>query len=433
MRISSQDLYQQSQKHMPGGVNSPVRAFQSVGGTPVFINNAKGAYLYSVEQKAYIDLVCSWGAVILGHADQQQINDIQQQLVQGLSYGAPTEAELQMAKKIQEFMPGAEKVRMTNSGTEAVMSAIRLARGVTGRNRILKFTGTYHGHADALLVQSGSGGLTLGIPNSAGVTTHAVEDTLTASFNDANEAEQVFQQYAGTIAAVIIEPIAGNMGFVRATPDFLQRLRELCDLHKSLLIFDEVMTGFRVASGGVQELVGIRPDITTLGKVIGGGLPVGALTGSAEIMDHLAPSGPVYQAGTLSGNPVAMRSGLAVLQQIQDAPDFYTQLNQQSLYLTQGLKQLAEHYGLPLLTDSAGGMWGFFFTKSARVTNLAEVQQADQHLFRQFFHHMLELGVYLPPSMFEACFISRCHDRHIMDTVLNKAEDALKALRSARP
>lgn len=391
----SHALFVEAQKVIPGGVNSPVRAFKGVGGEPIFFKQANGAYLIDEDTQRYIDYVCSWGAIILGHAHPTVTEALQTAINNGLSFGAPTGIEVAMAQKISTLMPNIESIRMVNSGTEATFSAIRLARGFTQRDKIVKFEGCYHGHADALLVKAGSGTLTLGIPSSAGVPRACAQDTLTATFNDLDSVTQLFEQYGNTIAAIIVEPVAGNMNCVLPQSGFLAGLRQICDQYGSLLIFDEVMTGFRVALGGAQSLYSVKPDLTTLGKVIGGGLPVGALGGRKDIMNYLAPLGPVYQAGTLSGNPIAMTAGLTVLNLISQQADFYQKLHQRAQQLTQGLVERAETAGIPMRATVVGGMFGLFFDDIIR--------------FKQFFHAMLAEGIYLAPSAFEAGFITAQH------------------------
>ena len=416
----SEQLFNAARQHIPGGVNSPVRAFKSVSGVPVFFKKAKGAYLYDSAGKKYIDYVGSWGPMIAGHAHADVIRAVQETAADGLSFGAPTEIETRMANKICELMPAIEKVRMVSSGTEAAMSAIRLARGYTGRDQLLKFEGCYHGHADSLLVKAGSGALTLGVPTSPGVPADLARHTLTLPFNDGEAVKRVFAERGERIAAVIVEPIAGNMNCVPGTPDFLRTLRAVCDEYQSVLIFDEVMTGFRVALGGAQSIYRITPDLTVLGKVIGGGMPVGAFGGKGAIMDHIAPDGPVYQAGTLSGNPVAMAAGLATLRLIS-APSFFASLSAKTEKLVNGLKEKAAAAAIPLATNRAGGMFGFFFSGEESVTRFAQVMQCDNARFNQFFHGMLKAGVYLAPSPYEAGFISNAHDDGDIDMTLDRA------------
>jgi len=423
---TSEQLYREALHFMPGGVNSPVRAFGGVSGTPVFIRRAKGAYLFDVDEKKYIDYIGSWGPMIAGHAHPSVLQAVINSVQNGLSFGAPTPAEIQLAKKISERISSMEQMRMVNSGTEATMTAIRLARGFTGRQKIIKFAGCYHGHVDALLVQAGSGILTLGVPGSAGVPESVVRDTLVADFNSLDSVQVLFEKYPGEIAAIIVEPVAGNMNCVLPQPGFLAGLRELCDRYQALLIFDEVMTGFRVAAGGAQALFNIKPDLTTLGKIIGGGLPVGACGGRADIMQHLAPVGDVYQAGTLSGNPVAMAAGLANIT-LTDHPKFYESLENITKKLVLGLCELAQANGIPFNGVAVGGMFGMFFSAEL-PNNLAEVKRSDVKLFQRFFHNMLQRGVYLAPSAFEAGFVSAAHTDAIIQQTLLSAEDSLKRL-----
>lgn len=404
----SQELYQQAQAVIPGGVNSPVRAFKGVGGEPVFFKQGKGAYLTDVDGHEYIDYVGSWGPLILGHCHLNVISAVEQALHQGMSFGAPVELEIELAKKIISLMPAIEKIRMVNSGTEATMTAIRLARGFTNKNKIIKFNGCYHGHSDGLLVKAGSGLLTLGIPSSPGVPESVTEHTLAADYNDLEQTTALFDKYQNEIAAIIVEPVAGNMGFVVPKPEFLQGLRHLCDKHNAVLIFDEVMTGFRVALGGAQAHYQIEPDLTTLGKVIGGGMPVGALGGKSEIMDYLAPVGPVYQAGTLSGNPLAMAAGLATLTELEK-PGVYKGLSDTTSQLVQALKEVMISLDVPFWANSMGGMFGFCFNSKHEIDNYADVASSNDKRFNAFFHGMLEQGVYFAPSMFEAGFVSTAH------------------------
>jgi len=412
----SEELFQEAQTMIPGGVNSPVRAFKGVGGSPIFFKQGKGAHLTDVDGRDYIDYVGSWGPLILGHCHPAVIAAVTDVLQLGMSFGAPTELELQLAHEIIECMPSIEKIRMVNSGTEATMTAIRLARGVTGRNKIIKFNGCYHGHSDSLLVKAGSGVLTLSIPSTPGIPASIAEQTLVANFNDLEETARLFEQYGDDIAGVIVEPIAGNMGFVLPDPGFLSGLRALCDTHQALLIFDEVMTGFRVALGGAQSIYKITPDMTTLGKIIGGGMPVGAIGGRASVMSHLAPEGPVYQAGTLSGNPLAMAAGLATLQQLRQ-PDFYEQLSNKTATLIAGLSEVCHKNNVPFSGASLGGMFGFCFNENQKIRNIQDVAASDETLFRKFYHGMLAQGVYLAPSMYEAGFVSSAHtDRDIHQT-----------------
>lgn len=410
-------LYADAQTVIPGGVNSPVRAFKSVGGTPIFIRKADGAYLYDVDGKAYIDYVGSWGPMLLGH-NHPAIKDAVVSAVQnGLSFGAPTEIEVIMAHKITELMPNIESVRMVNSGTEATMSAIRLARGYTQRDKIIKFEGCYHGHADCLLVKAGSGALTFGQPNSPGVPADFAKHTLTCDFNNLTSVRAAFEQYPDEIACVIVEPVAGNMNCILPNPDFLPGLRQLCDEFGALLIIDEVMTGFRVALAGAQSHYDVVPDLTCLGKIIGGGMPVGAFGGKQEIMNALAPTGPVYQAGTLSGNPVAMAAGLACLNELTQV-GIYPRLNELTERLANGLLNAAKATGIPLVVNYVGGMFGLFFTNADSVTCYQDAVNCDVDRFKQFFHLMLEEGIYLAPSAFEAGFMSVAHtDENIQHTI----------------
>ena len=400
----SEDLFEQAQKYIPGGVNSPVRAFRGVGGTPVFFNHAEGAYLYDEDGKRYIDYIGSWGPMILGHSDPRIKAALHAQVDLGVGYGAPTAIETEMAKKVCELVPSIELVRMVNSGTEATMSAIRLARGYTGRDKIVKFEGCYHGHVDSLLVKAGSGALTLGVPNSPGIPASLAEHTITLTYNDIDSVRETFKEIGDQVAAIIVEPVAGNMNCIPPVPGFLEGLREVCDEHGAVLIFDEVMTGFRVSLGGAQGYYGITPDLTALGKVIGGGLPVGAFGGKREIMEHISPLGPVYQAGTLSGNPLAMTAGLTTLNAISE-PGFHDKLIEKTNKVRDGFKAAADEAGIPLTVQSAGAMFGFFFTKEASVTRFDQVMECDVERFKKFFQGMLAEGVYLAPSAFEAGFV----------------------------
>ncbi|WP_133129247.1 glutamate-1-semialdehyde 2,1-aminomutase [Legionella yabuuchiae] len=422
----SHDLFLAAKALIPGGVNSPVRAFKGVGGEPLFFKQGTGAYLVDVDNNRYIDYVGSWGPLILGHCHPRVIEAVSAVLNNGMSFGAPTELEIQLAQKITGLMPAIEKIRMVNSGTEATMTAIRLARGYTGKRKVIKFNGCYHGHSDGLLVKAGSGVLTLGIPATPGIPDSITEHTLTADFNHLDQVSHLFEQFKDDIAAVIVEPIAGNMGFVRPKPDFLSGLRALCNDYNAVLIFDEVMTGFRVGINGAQGHYGIVPELTTLGKVIGGGMPVGAIGGKAEIMDYLAPEGPVYQAGTLSGNPLAMAAGLATLSELE-RPGFYEQLNELSAALISALDSVAKAYDIPFCGAAIGGMFGFCFTDQANVFDFNDVAASNESLFRHFFHGMLKEGVYFAPSMFEAGFVSSAHGldeiqytKHAADVVLRK-------------
>jgi glutamate-1-semialdehyde 2,1-aminomutase len=427
MRMSkSTELFNRAQSIIPGGVNSPVRAFNGVGGGPLFIQKAQDAYIYDVDDKQYIDYVGSWGPMILGHNHPAIKKAVIDAAENGLSFGAPTEIEIIMAEKVQQLVPSMQQVRMVSSGTEATMSAIRLARGYTNRDKILKFEGCYHGHADSLLVKAGSGALTLGQPSSPGIPADFAKHTLTANFNDIDSVKALFEEYPDQISCIIVEPVAGNMNCIPPADGFLQGLRDICDQYKALLIFDEVMTGFRVALGGAQAHYNIKPDLTTLGKVIGGGMPVGAFGGSHEVMQFIAPTGPVYQAGTLSGNPIAMHAGLAALTAL-DSPE-YAQLAIKTKQLAEGLKQAAQETGVNLAVNYAGGMFGFFFTDAPEVTNFQQVCACDVEKFKKFFHLMLEEGVYLAPSAFEAGFLSLAHTDQDINNTLIAAKKAFSQL-----
>ncbi len=422
-------LFERAQKVIPGGVNSPVRAFGSVGGIPRFISQASGAYIHDTEGKKYIDYIGSWGPMLLGHAHPEVIAAVQVAAEHGLSFGAPTELEVQMAELICSIVPSIESVRMCSSGTEATMSAIRLARGYTGRDDILKFEGCYHGHSDALLVKAGSGALTLGVPSSPGIPSDFAKHTLTLPFNDEAAVRTLFAERGDSLACIIVEPIAGNMNFVEPLPGYLQTLRELCTKHGTVLIFDEVMTGFRVALGGAQEKYDVTPDLTTLGKVIGGGMPVGAFGGKQQIMQQIAPAGPIYQAGTLSGNPIAMSAGIKTLQLLQ-APGFHDDLHAKTGRLLNGLKQAADEAGVPFCVAHAGGMFGFFFSEAEKVTSFDDVMACNIDHFKAFFHHMLDAGVYLAPSAFEAGFSSAAHSDDDIAQTISAAKVAFSAIAS---
>lgn len=425
----SEQLFAQAQQHIPGGVNSPVRAFKGVGGTPIFFDHAKGAYAYDVDGNRYIDYVGSWGPMILGHSAPEILDAVRAQMENGLSFGAPTGIETEMANEVCKLFPSIDMVRMANSGTEATMSAIRLARGFTGRDKLVKFEGCYHGHSDSLLVKAGSGMLTLGVPTSPGVPASVAEHTVTLNYNDLDSVKECFAQIGDQIACVIIEPVAGNMNCIPPSKSFLQGLRELCTVHGIVLIFDEVMSGFRAALGGAQQYYGITPDMTCLGKVIGGGLPVGAFGGKREIMEHLAPLGPVYQAGTLSGNPLAMAAGLAMLKAIQQ-PGFYQQLNDRVQQLLNGLQATAEQHGIAFTHNSAGSMFGIFFTELDQVSCFKDVaEQCDGERFNRFFHGMLEQGVYLAPSAFEAGFMSIAHTEEDIQHTIDAASVVMASLK----
>ncbi len=413
-------LFERAVKVIPGGVNSPVRAFNGVGGTPPFIDRAEGAYLVDVDGKRYIDYVGSWGPMITGHAHPEIVSAVIETVKQGLSFGAPCRLEVELAERICELMPSIDLVRMTCSGTEATMSAIRLARGFTGRDKIVKFEGCYHGHADSLLVKAGSGALTLGVPSSPGVPAALADHTMTLEYNNPGQVEQLFAEIGDEIACVIVEPVAGNMNCVPPVSGFLQTLRDCCDAADSVLIFDEVMTGFRVDLGGAQARYGVRPDLTTLGKVIGGGMPVGAFGGREEIMNHIAPLGPVYQAGTLSGNPVAMAAGLRNLE-ILSRPGFFEDLDRRTERLVEGLLDAAEANGVALRANRVGAMFGLFFTEQEQVSRFSEVSACDIELFRRFFHGMLDRGVNLAPSAYEAGFVSAMHGAAEIDQTIEAA------------
>ncbi|MEE4291301.1 MAG: glutamate-1-semialdehyde 2,1-aminomutase [Cycloclasticus sp.] len=420
-------LFEQAQQSIPGGVNSPVRAFKGVGGDPIFIDHANGAYIVDTNDKQYIDYVGSWGPMVLGHSHPDVVRAVQKAAEKGLSFGAPTIIETTMAEKVCQLVPSIEKVRMVSSGTEATMSAIRLARGFTGRDNIIKFEGCYHGHSDSLLVKAGSGALTFGVPSSPGVPASLADHTLTLPYNDTEAVTQLLQTNGDSIACIIVEPVAGNMNCIPPEAGFLECLRQLCNQYGIVLIFDEVMSGFRVALGGAQQLYGVKPDLTTLGKVIGGGMPVGAFGGRADIMAQLAPDGPVYQAGTLSGNPIAMSAGLVTLELVSQ-PDFYEQLTERTSYLLDGLNRLAKAANIPFSTNQVGGMFGLFFSEDGNISRFNQVMQCDQERFKQFFHLMLEQGIYLAPSAFEAGFVSAAHTQHDIDDTLTAANAAFQVL-----
>jgi glutamate-1-semialdehyde 2,1-aminomutase len=423
-------LYQEACKYIPGGVNSPVRAFRSVGGEPIFLKQAAGAHVVAADGRRFIDYVGSWGPMILGHAHPHVIAAVRRVAADGLSFGAPTELETALARKVTELMPSVERVRFVSSGTEATMSAIRLARGFTGRETIVKFEGCYHGHSDSLLIKAGSGALTLGVPTSPGVPRALAAHTVTLNYNDSEQVREAFRQIGGEVACVIVEPVAGNMNCIPPAPGFLETLREVCDGSGALLVFDEVMTGFRVALGGAQELYGIRSDLTTLGKIIGGGMPVGAFGGRREIMERLAPLGPVYQAGTLSGNPVAMAAGLATLDLIS-APGFHAHLEETTEILVQRLTDAALSSGIPLAANHVCGMFGLFFTPERKVDSFAKVMACDTERFSRFFHRMLEECVYFAPSAFEAGFVSAAHSSADIDATIAAATRTFDSLTSA--
>lgn len=423
----SHNLFEAAQKHIPGGVNSPVRAFKGVGGDPVFFKSAKGAYLTDADDKQYIDYVASWGPAILGHAHPEVVKVVQQQAEQGLSFGAPTAIETEMADLVCELIPSMEMVRMVSSGTEATMTAIRLARGYTGRDKIVKFEGCYHGHSDSLLVKAGSGALTLGVPSSPGVPAALAEQTLTLTHNDADEVRKVFAEIGEQIACIIVEPIAGNMNCIPPEEGFLETLREVCDESGAVLIFDEVMCGFRAGLQGAQGVYNITPDLTTFGKVIGGGMPVGAFGGKKEIMQHIAPLGPVYQAGTLSGNPLAMAAGLKTLQLIQE-DGFFENLTTKAAKLLTGLQAAADEFNIPFTTNQVGGMFGFFFSEEKNIRRFAQVAKGDMERFKKFYHGMLDEGIYLAPSAYEAGFVSSQHTDADIENTITAARKVMATL-----
>ena len=425
--ITSEQLFERARQHIPGGVNSPVRAFKAVGGTPIFIDRSEGAYVFDTEGKRYIDYVLSWGPMIMGHNHPAVREAVVQQSEKGLSYGAPTELEIQLADRLCEIMPGMDMVRMVNSGTEATMSAIRLARGYTGRDSIVKFEGCYHGHSDSLLVKAGSGALTLGVPSSPGVPASLADHTMTLTYNDSDGLRQAFAEHGQSIACVIVEPVAGNMNCIPPAPGFLETLREVCDDSGAVLILDEVMTGFRFGLQGAQGYYGVQADLTTLGKVIGGGMPVGAFGGKREIMEQIAPLGPVYQAGTLSGNPIAMAAGLATLE-IISADGFYEPLFQRTQALCQGLEEVAQSAGVSFTTNFAGTMFGGFFTTEKNISNYSQVMACDTAAFNRFFHQMLEHGIYLAPASYEAGFMSSAHGEGDIAQTIAAAKLAFEGL-----
>ncbi|MFY0253998.1 glutamate-1-semialdehyde 2,1-aminomutase [Chitinophaga sp. 30R24] len=428
MYSKSEMLFGKAKEVIPGGVNSPVRAFKSVGGTPVFMQRAKGAYMYDVDGNQYIDYINSWGPMILGHAYEPVVKAIQEYATYSTSFGTPTELEIKMAELIVSMVPNIDMIRMVNSGTEACMTAIRLARGYTGRNKFIKFEGCYHGHADAFLVSAGSGVATLGIQSVPGVTATVAEDTLTAPYNNLPAVEQLIAEHKEAIAAIIIEPVAGNMGCILPQPGFLEGLRRLCDENNILLIFDEVMTGFRLSRGGAQELLGIKADLVTFGKIIGAGMPVGAVAGPKDIMEHLAPAGKVYQAGTLSGNPIAMISGYTLLQTLNDNPVIYQQLQEKATYLVNGLKEAFGAAGIVHSINQIGSMLSAHFAEYP-IVDFASASGANNELFKRFFHAMLERGVYLPPSAFESWFISNALTTEDFDATIAAAKSAMQAIK----
>ncbi len=417
----SEELFARAQKTIPGGVNSPVRAFKAVGGTPRFITKADGPYIWDADGKRYIDYIQSWGPMVLGHNNATIREAVITAAQNGLSFGAPTEAEIHMAEKVASMVPSMEMVRMVNSGTEATMSAIRLARGYTSRNKILKFEGCYHGHADSLLVKAGSGALTLGVPSSPGVPDDFAKHTITVEFNNLDSVAQAFAEEPNDIACIIVEPVAGNMNCIPPVEGFLEGLRDICDQYGAVLIFDEVMTGFRVSRGGAQERFGVKPDLTCLGKVIGGGMPVGCFGGRRDIITHIAPTGPIYQAGTLSGNPVAMAAGLAAMNQLEHR-DLYTSIFSNTEKLAKGLTDLAHSHGIPMTYNVAGSMFGIFFTEAEKVINYQQAISCNNEQFKAFYHGMLDEGVYLAPAIFEAGFVSKAHDEGIINDTLEAAD-----------
>ena len=425
---NSQELFKKSKKHIAGGVNSPVRAFKSVGGSPIFFKKSRGCYLYDEDGNKYLDFVGSWGPMVLGHSNKNIINAIKNQASKGISFGAPTKNELEIAKIIKSYLPSIEKLRMVNSGTEATMSCIRLARGTTNRKKIIKFIGCYHGHVDSLLVKAGSGLATLGVPDSPGIPEELSELTITLPYNDIDSLKDAFSKFSNDIAAVIIEPIAGNMGFIEPEKKFLEHLRDICSKNETILIFDEVMTGFRVARGGVQELFDISPDLTALGKIVGGGLPVGVYGGKAEIMNNISPDGPVYQAGTLSGNPIAVSAGTALLKQLSNKNIYANMENNAKIFL-ETVNQAAKRLDIPFSYNARGGMFGFFFSDEL-PRNFDDVQNSNIEFFSKFFRKMLDKNIYLPPSAYESCFISTEHDEEKMLKAARIAELSLEEIKN---
>ncbi len=424
MYKKSEDLFARAQQSIPGGVNSPVRAFKSVGGTPVFMHSAKGAYLFDVDNNKYIDYIASWGPMILGHAYGPVVKAIQEKALGSTSFGAPTQLEIEMAELIISMVPNVDLIRMVSSGTEACMSAIRLARGYTGKNKIIKFEGHYHGHADSFLVKAGSGVATLNIQTVPGVTAGVANDTLTAAFNNLDEVKELVSQNKNEIAAIIVEPVAGNMGCILPAPGFLEGLRKICDEENIVFIFDEVMTGFRLAAGGAQEKLQVNADLVTYGKVIGGGMPVGAFGGKKEIMQHIAPLGNVYQAGTLSGNPIAMIAGFTMLTELKNNPAIYTELEEKTIYLKNGLDDVLKAWGQPYVINQFGSMLSIHFSNHA-VTDFATAASANNELFKKYFHAMLKRGVYLPPSAFESWFLNNALSYADLDETISKTKDSL--------
>ncbi|MGD1959771.1 MAG: glutamate-1-semialdehyde 2,1-aminomutase [Fulvivirga sp.] len=424
----SKQLFEEAQKFIPGGVNSPVRAFKAVGGDPLFIKSAKGAYIYDEDDNAYIELINSWGPMILGHANELIESAVFSAIKGSLSFGAPTRREVEIAELICQMVPSIEKVRMVNSGTEATMSAIRLARGFTGRDKIIKFEGCYHGHGDSFLIAAGSGAVTLGIPDSPGVTKGTASDTLTAPYNDLEAVQHLVDANTGRIAAIIIEPVAGNMGCVLPEPDYLEGLRSICDKNDIILIFDEVMTGFRLARGGAQEVLNVTPDMTTLGKIIGGGMPVGAYGGKKEIMDYVSPAGPVYQAGTLSGNPIAMAAGMTMLNYLNDHPVVYEELNKTTHTIVEGIQKNLDNLGLTFTINHIGSMFSLFFTEN-KVTDFNVAKTSNTETFGLYFKGMLDRGIYLAPSQYEALFISRAIKNVEVEAIVDANYEVLTELK----
>jgi len=424
----SSTLFNEAKNYIPGGVNSPVRAFQGVGGEPIYFERGEGAYLYDVDGNAYIDYVGSWGPMILGHSNPFIVDAVRAELDKGLGFGAPTEIETSLAKKICQLMPSIELVRMVSSGTEATMSAIRLARGYTKRDKIVKFEGCYHGHSDSLLVKAGSGALTLGVPTSPGVPSDLAKHTLVLEYNNLDSVKALFSKMGEEVGCIIVEPVAGNMNCIPPKEGFLQGLRKLCDDYGSVLIFDEVMTGFRVALGGAQAYYQVKPDLTTLGKVIGGGLPVAAFGGQREIMNQIAPLGPIYQAGTLSGNPLSMASGLAMLSILEADDSFYQNLSDSTEYLVNGIVSAASTSNVSMTSNNVGGMFGLFFSSEEKVTNFSQVSNCDIELFKKFYKSMIKQGVYLAPSAYECGFLSAAHGKNELDETINAALTAFSEL-----
>lgn len=426
MLENSKYLFERAQKFIPGGVNSPARAFKSVGGTPVFFDKAKGSILTDADGKDYIDYVGSWGPMILGHAYEPVIKAVQETAAKSTSFGAPTEIEVEMAELVKRMVPGVDKIRMVNSGTEACMSAIRVARGYTGKDKIIKFEGNYHGHGDSFLIKAGSGALTLGSPSSPGVTKGTAKDTLVAGYNDLHSVKELLKEHEGEVAAIIVEPVSGNMGCIPPQKGFLSGLRDLCDAHNAVLIFDEVMTGFRVAKGGAQERYGVKADLVTYGKIIGAGLPVGAFGGRQEVMDVVSPVGPVYQAGTLSGNPLAMAAGFALLSELQEKPVHYDQLEEKTTYLFNGLTEVFNKWKVPVHINRVGSMISVFFTDE-EVVDFNTANTTDKELFKSFFHEMLHRGIYLPPSPFESWFLANSLTQDMLDKTIAAADKSIEA------